>query len=124
MTCSVISDSEMVLTWMKDGENIEGNSNYYQSNFRKTPFWIVGLMGSFSAYGNNVATLEILNSSRGDDGTYTCVARNEHGSSSTSALLTVKETLDSVPVTPTFTRAIREQYKASNDEATLECRIR
>lgn len=82
---------------------------------------VIGLLG----FSNNVATLEALNVTTKDQGEYQCVARNEHGVSISRGYLTVKEeSFERRSLPPQFTRGLREQYRASVDEATLECRLR
>nr|CAI5840676.1 unnamed protein product [Callosobruchus analis] len=106
MTCSVISDGTMDIQWLKNKEPIHDETKYYTD------------------YSNNVATLEILNTTVSDSAEYSCLAKNEHGVSITSADLLVVKCFDPTPSPPVFTRPIREHYRISNDELTLECKIR
>ncbi|KAJ8962971.1 hypothetical protein NQ314_005688, partial [Rhamnusium bicolor] len=106
MTCSVIGE-EVEINWLKNGEPISSEHNNYYMQF-----------------SNNVATLEVLNTTVNDTAEYACIAKNENGVSTTSACLKVIQSFDSSPLPPVFTRPIRDQYRITNEELILECRIR
>lgn len=106
LTCSVIGEDNMEISWLKNGNPILDYSRYSMEYF------------------NNVATLEILNTSIGDSAEYTCIAKNDHGVSSSTARLNVVESFNPTPIPPIFTRPIREHYRISKDELSLECKIR
>nr|CAH7764905.1 unnamed protein product [Callosobruchus chinensis] len=96
----------MDIQWLKNKEPIHDETKYYTD------------------YSNNVATLEILNTTVSDSAEYSCLAKNEHGVSISSADLLVVKCFDPTPTPPVFTRPIREHYRISSDELTLECKIR
>lgn len=73
---------------------------------------------------DGLASLEVDNATPGDSGEYTCLAKNIHGETSTSCFLKVYAGFEPAPFPPTFTRPIKDTYKYSDDELTLQCRVR
>jgi chromosome segregation ATPase len=106
LTCSVVDPKNVNLIWLKNGKTLT-HTNKYDISF-----------------SNGLATLEILNTTTEDIGEYSCIAKNEHGVSTTSANLKILESFESTLTPPTFTRPLRDSYKISDDVLTLECRIR
>ncbi|CAF4744171.1 unnamed protein product [Pieris macdunnoughi] len=106
LTCSVLSSTEPVLKWYKNGVLLEDKHKY------KIKF-IDGLI-----------TMELLNALPSDSGDYSCTVDNEHGSITTSAKLKVYPSFEASPIPPTFTRSIRDVYHRAENELILECRIR
>lgn len=108
LTCTVSSHPEPTTKWLKDGTAISLlSSDKYRSKFQ-----------------DGVSSLEVANLELGDSGNYTCLAQNELGEASTSCTLKVYGGYEPVPFPPTFTRPIRERYQYSEDQLTLECRVR
>ncbi|XP_045530819.1 uncharacterized protein LOC123718416 isoform X1 [Pieris brassicae] len=106
LTCSVLSSTEPVLKWYKNGVLLEDKHKY------KIKFT------------DGLITMELLNALPSDSGDYSCTVDNEHGSITTSAKLKVYPSFESSPIPPTFTRSIRDVYHRAENELILECRIR
>ncbi|XP_022129575.2 uncharacterized protein LOC111003404 isoform X2 [Pieris rapae] len=106
LTCSVLSSTEPVLKWYKNGVLLEDKHKYRVK-------FIDGLI-----------TMELLNALPSDSGDYSCTVDNEHGSITTSAKLKVYPSFEASPIPPTFTRSIRDVYHRAENELILECRIR
>ncbi|XP_045509821.1 uncharacterized protein LOC123705188 isoform X2 [Colias croceus] len=106
LTCSVLSSTEPVLKWYKNGVPIDDKQKY------KIKF------------ADGLITMELLNAIPSDSGDYSCTVENEHGSVTTSAKLKVYPSFEPSPIPPTFTRSIRDIYHVAENELVLECRIR
>ncbi|KAM3969006.1 uncharacterized protein ACR2FA_003089 isoform 2-T2 [Aphomia sociella] len=106
LMCSVLSLSDPVITWYRNGVIIDNKLKY------RTKF-VDGLI-----------TLEVLNAIPSDSAEYNCTVENENGSVSTSANLKVYPSFKASPIPPTFTRSIRDTYHLAENELVLECRIR
>ncbi|CAG4977771.1 unnamed protein product [Colias eurytheme] len=89
LTCSVLSSTEPVLKWYKNGVPIDDKQKY------KIKF------------ADGLITMELLNAIPSDSGDYSCTVENEHGSVTTSAKLKVYPSFEPSPIPPTFTRSIR-----------------
>ncbi|XP_066996546.2 titin homolog isoform X2 [Anabrus simplex] len=109
LTCSVLGSPDPVVHWLRDGLPLETSSK--DRKFRTT-------------CEDGLACLEVLEAAPGDSGEYTCVARNLHGETSSTATLKVYAGFEPAPFPPTFTRAIRDVYRVADDELVLECRVR
>ncbi|XP_038216981.1 uncharacterized protein LOC119835922 isoform X2 [Zerene cesonia] len=106
LTCSVLSSTEPVLKWYKNGVPLDDKQKY------KIKFT------------DGLITMELLNAIPSDSGDYSCTVENEHGSVTTSAKLKVYPSFEPSPIPPTFTRSIRDVYHFAENELVLECRIR
>ncbi|XP_047115601.1 uncharacterized protein LOC124795573, partial [Schistocerca piceifrons] len=109
LVCCALGSPAPAFRWLKDGRELPaGERRRYRT----------------ACDHSGLATLEIFSAAPEDTGTYSCEASNEAGWASTSAELRVTDHLQPTPAPPTFTRAIRDSYRSSEDELVLECRVR
>ncbi|KAK2709051.1 hypothetical protein QYM36_014620 [Artemia franciscana] len=107
MTCCVIGSPEPTIEWMKNGFPIQSDGIKYESKLDPT----------------GVVALEVKSLLREDSGEYTCVAKNIHGRTSSTADLRVRERQDADPSPPTFISGIQENYVGSENELVLSVRM-
>ncbi|KAL0279933.1 UNVERIFIED_CONTAM: hypothetical protein PYX00_001383 [Menopon gallinae] len=108
LTCTVLGTPEPSVKWLRHGlPLIPTPGDRYSAKIR-----------------DGIASLEIEGATQLDNGEYTCLAQNIHGESSTTCKLRIFDGYDPAPFPPTFTTAVRESYKFTEDELILECRVR
>ena len=91
LTCSVMGSPEPESEWFRNGFPLMNDNRKYVS----------------SQDSMGIISLEIRDLVREDTGEYTCVARNFHGQSSTSADLRVRGDFEPKPSPPSFMTGIQ-----------------
>ena len=77
LTCSFLADPRPNVTWMRNGTDIRAQTEIrYQT---ENSYQDLGTIGNYTE------TLTILSVSNMDEGNYTCLGRNEHGSEMVTA---------------------------------------
>lgn len=109
LTCSLLGSPEPEIEWFRNGFPLLQSDDPLKYSTNWDP------MG--------IASLEIRSLVRADTGEYMCVARNQHGQSSTAADLRVRGDYEPKPSPPTFTSAIRDVYYDDTDELVLDCSV-
>ena len=104
LTCSVLGGPDTSVEWFRNGFPVTiDNQKYFSS---------IDSMG--------IAGLEIRNALRGDSGEYMCLARNQHGQSSSTADLRIRGDFEPKASPTRFGSSIQDAYKADSDELALE----
>ncbi|VDN19931.1 unnamed protein product [Cylicostephanus goldi] len=110
LSCKVDAVPKAGIVWYKDGLPIRSGGRF-----------------NITLADDGTCTLDIRDAVEGDEGAYRCVASNEHGSTNTSCLLTVK-----VPKAeakkegeePFFTKGLVDMWKDRGETFTLKCAVK
>ncbi|XP_036144946.1 uncharacterized protein LOC105834071 [Monomorium pharaonis] len=106
LTCTVLSNPEPRVYWMKDDQNLDASNNRYRIR-----------------YENGMAYLELHDTLPEDAGIYKCVAENTHGISTTESILKVYSDYKPTNLPPTFIKTIKDTYRYFDRKLILECRV-
>ncbi|GAB6028208.1 hypothetical protein CHUAL_002405 [Chamberlinius hualienensis] len=106
LTCCVIGTPEPLVKWLKNGVLVDSAMGYREIN------------------DLGICVLEIPRSSSNDTAEYTCIASNEHGETSTTGTLTVKDKpIKQVEIDPTPPRPVIDAKGKCGDSITMDCSV-
>uniref|UniRef100_A0A0K0DG20 Muscle M-line assembly protein unc-89 n=1 Tax=Angiostrongylus cantonensis TaxID=6313 RepID=A0A0K0DG20_ANGCA len=110
LSCTVDAIPKAGIVWYKDGLPLRSGGRF-----------------TITTQDDGTCILEVKNTVAGDEGAYRCVASNEHGTTNTSCLVTVK-----VPKTevkkegeePFFTKGLVDMWTDRGETFTLKCAVK